>query len=248
MLERKWYEDFFYGVAVEFWRKVVPEDFTRREVGFLEQVLKLKKDDTVLDVPSGTGRHSLELAQHGYKVTALDISEESIDLLRQAAGKRNLRIECVLGDVLKIELAEIFDGAFCLGNSFGYFAHQGTVLFAEKIARWLKPGARFLLNTGAVAESILPNLREEGTMAVDDITFVFHNRYHPEESVLETSYQFIQRGETDCRTGWQYVYTLAEIKRLLAGAGLKTQALYSSTEKDTYKLGDPQLYLVAEKK
>jgi hypothetical protein len=29
---------------------------------------------------------------------------------------------------------------------------------------------------------------------------------------------------------------------------LKTQALYSSTEKDTYKLGDPQLYLVAEKK
>jgi cyclopropane fatty-acyl-phospholipid synthase-like methyltransferase len=247
MLERKWYEDFFYGVAVEFWRKVVPEEFTQREVGFLEQVLNLKKDDAVLDVPSGTGRHSLELAQRGYRVTALDISGESIDLLRQAAEKRSLWIECLLGDVLKIELAATFNGAYCLGNSFGYFDYQGTVLFVEKIARWLKPGARFLLNSGAVAESILPNLRGEGAMAVDDITFVFQNTYHPEESVLETAYQFIQRGETDCRTGWQYVYTLAEIKRLLAGAGLKTQALYSSTEKGTFKLGDPQLYLVAEK-
>jgi len=87
MLERKWYEDFFYGVAVEFWRKVVLEEFTQREVGFLEQVLNLKKDDAVLDVPSGAGRHTLELAQRGYRVTALDISGESIGLLRQAAER-----------------------------------------------------------------------------------------------------------------------------------------------------------------
>jgi hypothetical protein len=40
---------------------------------------------------------------------------------------------------------------------------------------------------------------------------------------------------------------LAEIKRLLEKAGLKPTAVYGSTSKKAYKLGDPQLYLVAEK-
>ena len=44
-----------------------------------------------------------------------------------------------------------------------------------------------------------------------------------------------------------YVYTLAEIKRLLARHGLRTIGVYNSTEKEVYQLGDQQVYLVAEK-
>ena len=34
-----WYEDFFHGVALDLWRKVVSPQQTRTEVDFLEQAL-----------------------------------------------------------------------------------------------------------------------------------------------------------------------------------------------------------------
>ena len=42
-------------------------------------------------------------------------------------------------------------------------------------------------------------------------------------------------------------HAFAEIKRLLAHHGLQTVAVYNSTEKQPYQLGDRQVYLVAEK-
>ena len=44
-----------------------------------------------------------------------------------------------------------------------------------------------------------------------------------------------------------YVYTVAELIRLLKKYDLQTIALYSSTDKAVFKLGDAQLYLVAQK-
>jgi hypothetical protein len=44
-----------------------------------------------------------------------------------------------------------------------------------------------------------------------------------------------------------FVFTLGEVKRLLKVFGLKTIATYSSLSKEEYKLGDQQVYLVAEK-
>jgi hypothetical protein len=45
-----------------------------------------------------------------------------------------------------------------------------------------------------------------------------------------------------------HVYTVAELIRLLNKFDLKTIALYNSANKAEYKLGDAQIYLVAEKK
>lgn len=47
-----------------------------------------------------------------------------------------------------------FDGGYCFGNSFGYLDHSGVRKFLAAVARALKPGARFVIDTGvAIAAS-----------------------------------------------------------------------------------------------
>src|SRR5690349_22069810 len=88
-MSTKWYEYFFSGLIVEVQRRLpLPTD---AEVAFLKQVLDPKPGERILDVPCGTGRLSIPLAEAGFDVTGVDISLESLADARRAAEEKKLR-------------------------------------------------------------------------------------------------------------------------------------------------------------
>lgn len=54
--------------------------------------------ETVLEIGSGTGQISLQMAQAGRRVTCLDASENSLDFVRRCAGQLGLSVETVCAD------------------------------------------------------------------------------------------------------------------------------------------------------
>src|SRR5438445_13239822 len=48
-----------------------------------------------LDVASGTGRHAIWLAEHGWQVTAVDYSRIAVEISRQRCGDKGLACESV---------------------------------------------------------------------------------------------------------------------------------------------------------
>ncbi len=52
-----------------------------------------------LDIASGTGRNAIWLAEHGWKVTAVDGAPTAIDILNQRAGERGLEIRAQVADL-----------------------------------------------------------------------------------------------------------------------------------------------------
>src|SRR6185295_9388208 len=66
-IKTNWYEDFFRGVANDLWRKAISPEQTRVEADFLENTFGAKS--RLLDVPCGNGRHTLELARRGCRMT-----------------------------------------------------------------------------------------------------------------------------------------------------------------------------------
>jgi len=240
-----WFESFFEGVANDLWRKCMSPEQTRAEADFLEKVLGGKS--RLLDVPCGNGRHALELARRGCRVTGVDISTEFVQEATRAAAAEQLNVEFLQGDMRRLKWEAEFDGAYCFGNSFGYLEFPDMILFLRSLARALKPGARFVIQTGSVAETLLPNLEERVWYQVEDILFAISNKYLAAESCLETETTFVRNGKTEVRKFWHWVYTVGELRRMLAEAGLKTIELYGSTDMQPFALGSHYLHLVAQK-
>ncbi|MGI9070636.1 MAG: SAM-dependent methyltransferase [Bryobacteraceae bacterium] len=68
-----------------------------------------------------------------------------------------------------------FDGAYCFGNSFCYLDRVNAAAFLDGIARALKPGGRFAVETGMAAESILPGLVKTRWFKAGDIFMLSKN-------------------------------------------------------------------------
>lgn len=242
-----WWENFFHGVALDFWRAAVGEEQTRAEADFIVKHLQLSDGAKVLDVPCGNGRIACELAARGFRLTGVDIAPEFIDEARTKAAERGLEIEWRHRDMRALPAPSEFAGAFCFGNSFGYLDDSGNADFLKAIASVLRPGSRFIIDTGAVAESILPNFQSRRWFEVGGITLLIDSRYDHEQGRMFTDYTFIRDGKADKRSSSQRVYTCSELGGLLNDVGLQPTAYFASTSEEPYKLGSQRLLLVAQK-
>lgn len=246
-VQDNWYEDFFQGINCELWEKAVSPAWTKQETEFLIGELNLKKGQTLLDIPCGFGRHAIEFAKGGFRVTGVDISETYITGLTARVKSGNLNITAVHADVLTMQLNQKFSGAICMGNSFGYFNFDKMKLFVEKLSAGLETGARFIINSGMIAESILPNFSKNKSFAFDNITMDITNSYEVDDSYMVSTIVYTKETRKEEHSFKHYVFTLGEVKRLLQLYGLITIATYSSPSKAVYTLGDQQIYIVAEK-
>jgi SAM-dependent methyltransferase len=242
-----WYEDFFQGINCELWEKAMTSELTKREVDFLIDELKLKHGQHLLDIPCGFGRHSIEFAKRGFNVTGIDISITFLAGLKEKIKSENLNIDAIQADILTMKLNQKFSGAICMGNSFGYFNFDKMKTFVEKVSLSLNAGARFIINSGMIAECILPNFSKHRSFTFDNITMDITNIYNVDDSFMISNLVYTRGNKTEEHSFKHYVFTLGEVKRLLNLYGLKTIANYNSTSKTEFNFGDQQIYIVAEK-
>lgn len=246
-IPHNWYETFFQGINCEMWEKAITPEWTNAEVAFIQDIMNLPAGASILDIPCGTGRHSVMLAREGFQLTSVDISAEYISSLKKLVEAERLPVNAMHANILSVQLNSIYDGAFCLGNCFGYFRYEGMQTFIQKVAAALKPGAKWIIHSGLMAESFLAKFIKEKTYELPGLTMQINNDYDEWNSCLLTTLTYTKDGKEEVHRFKHHVYTIAEVIRLLDNHHLKTIALYSSTDKETFHLGDAQVYMVAEK-
>lgn len=244
---QEWWKDFFSGLALDFWRAVITEERTRADADFIEKMLRVAPGAKLLDAPCGGGRLSLELSARGYQLTGVDIASDFVAEAKANAAQRRVPSTFEQRDMRDLPWQAAFDGAFCFGNSFGYFYDAGNEAYLKAVARALKPGARFLMEAAA-AEMVLPIFEDRTWVRVGNILFLEENTYDVVQSRLDTEYTFVRDSTVESRKGSQRIYTYNELCGLLKEVGFCETEGYGSLDLEPFKLRSQQLYLVATKK
>ncbi len=106
---------------VEKWDELI--DWNARAAGegrFFIDVLRARGKQTVLDVASGTGFHSVRLTEAGFNVTSADGSAAMLAKAFHNGAARGLILKTVQADWrwLNRDIQGKYDAVICLGNSF----------------------------------------------------------------------------------------------------------------------------------
>ncbi|HSV56630.1 MAG TPA: class I SAM-dependent methyltransferase [Magnetospirillaceae bacterium] len=143
-----WYESLFENYG----RKYDSESFTRGTLGecdFIESELGGDRSLCILDIGCGTGRHAIELAARGYRVTGIDLSTSQLERAREKAKERGVTVEFLRMDARSLPFEGDFDAAVMLCE--GAFPLMETDEMNYEIilraSRALRAGGIFLFTT-----------------------------------------------------------------------------------------------------
>lgn len=141
------------------------------EKGEVIKMLGDIKGKKVLDVGAGTGRLSLDLLSAGATVTAVDVSEEMLKLLK----RKNARIETVVGDAENLPFS---NNTFDIVTAAFLVVHlKDPSKFFDEVYRVLKSGGKFLVTN--INQKEPPEVQtKEGIIKIESF-------YHRPESIKE---------------------------------------------------------------
>jgi 2-polyprenyl-3-methyl-5-hydroxy-6-metoxy-1,4-benzoquinol methylase len=228
-MTKKWYEALFTDYAETYDK----ESFTQGTFGecdFIEAEIGGDRSTPILDVGCGTGRHAIELAKRGYRVTGVDLSPSQIERARSKAAAAGVAVDFRVGDARELVFAGEFglvilicEGAFPLmeTDEMNFDILRGT-------ARALRPGGKLILTTlnglfplhRSVGQFENENLVDAASAGHDFDLLTFRMR-----SRLQTVDQHGRPIEVDCDERW---YVPSELTWLLKQAGFAAVEIFGA--------------------
>lgn len=220
------------------------DEAAKEEINEIISLMEMKPNSTVLDLCCGNGRHSRQLAELGFQVTGIDLSQV---LLSEAVKKnKNGLIRYFQHDVRTLPFKEEFDYVLNLFTSFGYFEkeEENRKVF-ESIFKSLKKNGRFLvdfLNPGYVKSTLVPYSER----TVGDILVIEKRRIEGKKVCKDIE---IHQGN-DVRTYEEQVnlFEYAEMESMLKSAGLDISNVYGGFDQRSYSSNNsPRMIIIGKK-
>ena len=145
----EWHEqDDFWSSFGGFMFEPAAWEAAERQVDDLVGLLAIEPGARVLDLCCGPGRHTLELARRGFRVTGVDRTEEYLEECRRRADDEGLDIDLAHADMREFVDPGAFDVAVNLLTSFGYFPDpDDDRRVLANLHESLVPGGRLVLDT-----------------------------------------------------------------------------------------------------
>jgi ubiquinone/menaquinone biosynthesis C-methylase UbiE len=240
---------------------------TQQEARRIARMLELKPGQAVLDLACGLGRHTLELARMGLgPITGLDFVPSYIEEARKRALAAGVKSEFVCADMRALDYEGRFDAVFNCFNSMFYWDDATNQDILARVHRALRPGGRLYLevqnreaqvaalalraNRWARMEHKLRGLLGRARRLVAPRPTVrLAQKDHVldlETGVLNGTMQSKLPDGTLRETPYQLrLYTLTEVKTLLAQVGLEYQSSIGCPDENPYRIESSRVAIVA---
>lgn len=135
------------------------------ECDFLERIFQGYKNfeiRRIVEIGCGTGGHLIPLAQRGYQMVGIDVSEAMLKIAKDKLNKAGLTARVFRSDARSLRLSGKFDAAICMFAVINYLTGNKDIQRALKsIRKHLKLGSLFIFDFwyGPAVLNIRPSTR-----------------------------------------------------------------------------------------
>ena len=199
----------------------------------------------MLDVACGKGRHSVQMAEKGYDVTGIDLSEDSI---REALQFEKEKLHFYKHDMRLPFRINYFDYAFNFFTSFGYFKtrreHDNAI---RTISQSVKTGGIFVmdyLNVHYAEDHLIHKSEKE----IDGINFLitkwfdenhFYKKIVVEDEHFDAPFEY---------TEVVAKFSMGDFTEMFAYQGMQIQEVFGDYQFGHYDVSSsPRLIMIARK-
>lgn len=242
MSQVDWYVEAFTAYYLEYYSHRTNQE-ALEDVLFAREVLGIQRDQIVLDLCSGAGRHSRNLADICKLVISYDLSFDLLHVAIHEQKKENIsNVWPFLGDVRYLPFTNVFDVIVSFFNSFGYFDETSNIKVLERIFKALVPNGKMLLDI------MNPNyLRENIQMTTVKETENY--RFHEKRNIIESKNRVEKEVIVEARTSGEILkeykesvqfYEQNEIYSILKSCGFTILGSFGDNKGASYTFESPR--------
>ncbi|GBD88581.1 dTDP-3-amino-3,4, 6-trideoxy-alpha-D-glucopyranose [bacterium BMS3Abin03] len=242
----EWYKSWFNS---EEYLKVYRHRDNKDAEALIELFLNNIDTDRVknlLDMACGAGRHAVILAQKGFTVTAVDLSDNLLSVAKSSAADSGVNIDFIQSDIRDFKTDKKFDLILNLFTSIGYFEQDEENYFILKKAYDLLAGGGFFVLDYFNKEYVEANL-EPQTVDEFDNTRIVQNRFISGERVIK-EITIDSNGKTNKFVESVRMFSYDELIGALKKIGFKIKNVFGDFKGSKFKLeSSPRIIIIASK-
>jgi SAM-dependent methyltransferase len=211
------------------------------------RLMGLPEGATVLDMGCGQGRHSLALAERGFRVTGVDRTEVYLAVARQKAAEAGLSVEWVLDDMRDFHRANHFDGVISMYTSFGYFEPVGENLqVLRNLHASLKPEGVALIDV--MGKEVLARIfQPRDWIERNGAFYLMERQVERDWSWMDNRWIVLRDGHRQEFHVAHWIYCAAELSGMLREAGFEQVSVFGDLQGSDYDQAAERLVVVARK-
>lgn len=230
------------------------KEFIYTSLKFIEVFLKKYNCKDIIDLGCGPGTYTQPLAQIGYKVTGVDISNISIDFAKKEANENNLDIQYINGNFFDIDQRNKADMILMLYEIYSSFDLGKRKELLDIVYNLLREEMIFILdvplrNKIKTTEAIHSwKLFEKNEFYNDEaFSYFLRFKYYGDGLLLNHSiFLYDNLSIINC-FDWVQHFTLPQIIEELKNKGFKILRKYSDISGNKLKTDSTNVALICQK-
>ena len=210
------YDTFMDETPYEEWCEFLTETLQKNGI----------KEGLLLDLGCGTGTMTELLAQKGYDMIGIDMSDQMLSVAMEKREQSGYPILYLQQDMREFELYGTVKAVVCVCDSVNYLLEEEDILETfELVNNYLDPDGIFIFDFNTVYK--YAEVIGDATIAEnrEDCSFIWENFYEPEDQINEYDLTIFVKEEDDryrkfTETHYQRGYTLETMRALVEEAGM----------------------------
>lgn len=208
--------------------------------------------NSVLDIACGTGNTSIPLAQLGWRVTGVDLSQQMLQHARKKASENQADVIFLQQDIRDMELTYYYDLVTCFQDGLNYLLSTEELEQTFKnVNKYLNPGGLFIFDLNLVAKYSGLSSEETSFIDTEDFSLVYETKYMHDNEIWEIQVTgFVKDDITYSK--FQEIHKekhhhLEDVKESLSSADFKVLDIFEAFSLAPPQANSRRIFIVAQK-